>query len=98
VEDTGPGIPSEALGKIFDPFYSTKAPGEGTGLGLAICSRIVDAYSGRILVKSEEGKGTTFTILLPIWGASTAESAKTAEGSAVNFLERKNAAEKNISR
>jgi len=79
VEDTGPGIPSEALGKVFDPFYSTKPPGEGTGLGLAICSRIVDAYSGRILVKSEEGQGTTFTILLPIWAVSTGESAKTAE-------------------
>ncbi|MBM4333714.1 MAG: HAMP domain-containing protein [Deltaproteobacteria bacterium] len=66
VEDTGPGITPEALGKIFDPFYSTKPPGEGTGLGLAICLRIIEAYSGRILVKSEEGKGTTFTILLPI--------------------------------
>ncbi len=69
VEDTGPGIPPDALGQIFDPFYSTKAPGEGTGLGLAICLRIVETYGGRILVKSEVGKGTTFTILLPIWGA-----------------------------
>ena len=68
VEDTGPGIPPEALGKIFDPFYSTKPPGEGTGLGLAICLRIIEAAEGRIFVKSEEGKGTTFTILLPILG------------------------------
>jgi signal transduction histidine kinase len=68
VEDTGPGIPQEALGKIFDPFYSTKPPGEGTGLGLAICLRIIEAYGGRIIVKSEEGTGTTFSILLPIWG------------------------------
>jgi signal transduction histidine kinase len=68
VEDTGPGIPSEALEKIFDPFYSTKPPGEGTGLGLAICSRIIDAYGGRILVKSEKGKGTNFTVLLPVRG------------------------------
>ena len=67
VEDTGPGIPQEALGKIFDPFYSTKPPGEGTGLGLAICLRIVEAYGGRILVKSGEGQGTTFTILLPVF-------------------------------
>jgi two-component system NtrC family sensor kinase len=66
VEDTGPGIPPEALGKIFDPFYSTKPPGEGTGLGLAICLRIIEAAEGRIFVKSEEGKGTTFTILLPV--------------------------------
>jgi two-component system NtrC family sensor kinase len=68
VEDTGPGISPEALGKIFDPFYSTKPPGEGTGLGLAICLRIIEAYGGRIHVKSEEEKGTTFNILLPIWG------------------------------
>jgi signal transduction histidine kinase len=68
VEDTGPGIPQEALGKIFDPFYSTKPPGEGTGLGLAICLRIIEASGGRIIVKSEEGTGTTFSILLPIWG------------------------------
>ncbi len=67
VEDTGPGIPQEALGKIFDPFYSTKKPGEGTGLGLAICLRIVESYGGRLLVKSEAGKGTAFTILLPIF-------------------------------
>ncbi len=72
VEDTGPGIPSEALGKIFDPFYSTKPTGEGTGLGLAICSRIIETYDGRILVKSKEGQGTTFTILLPIWGGENA--------------------------
>ena len=67
VEDTGPGIPREEIGKIFDPFYTTKPPGEGTGLGLAICLRILDSYGGRIRVKSELGKGTTFTLLLPIF-------------------------------
>ena len=72
VEDTGPGIPEEALGKIFDPFYSTKPPGEGTGLGLAICLRILEAYGGRIHVQSKEGEGTTFTILLPIFGVKHA--------------------------
>ena len=66
VEDTGPGIPQESLGKIFDPFYSTKPPGEGTGLGLAICLRILESYGGRIHVESKEGKGATFIILLPI--------------------------------
>jgi two-component system NtrC family sensor kinase len=66
VEDTGPGIPKEALGKIFDPFYSTKPPGEGTGLGLAICLRILESYGGRLLVESPEGEGATFIILLPI--------------------------------
>jgi len=67
VEDTGPGIAKEAIGKIFDPFYSTKPPGEGTGLGLAICLRIIESYSGRILVQSEEGKGATFKVLLPVF-------------------------------
>ena len=67
VEDTGPGIPPEALSKIFDPFYSTKPPGEGTGLGLAICLRILESYGGRISTQSEKGKGTLFTILLPIF-------------------------------
>jgi two-component system NtrC family sensor kinase len=67
VEDSGPGIPSEALGRIFEPFYSTKPPGEGTGLGLAICLRILESYGGRIAVESEKGKGTRFTVLLPIF-------------------------------
>ncbi len=67
IEDTGPGIPAEDVGKIFDPFYSTKPQGEGTGLGLAICVRILEACRGRISVRSEEGKGTIFTILLPVF-------------------------------
>ena len=54
-------------GKIFDPFFTTKPPGEGTGLGLAICLRIVESYGGRLGVRSEEGKGTLFTILLPVF-------------------------------
>jgi signal transduction histidine kinase len=66
IEDSGPGIPAESLGKIFEPFYSTKPPGEGTGLGLAICLRILESYGGRIFTRSEQGKGTLFTILLPI--------------------------------
>ena len=69
VEDTGPGIPKEAIGKIFDPFYSTKPPGEGTGLGLAICLRILESYGGRLLVQSQEGEGATFIILLPIFNS-----------------------------
>ena len=67
VEDSGPGIPPEALGRIFEPFYSTKPPGEGTGLGLAICLRILESYGGRISVQSEKDKGTRFTVLLPIF-------------------------------
>jgi len=67
VEDTGPGIPAETLGRIFEPFYSTKPPGEGTGLGLAICLGILESYGGKISVQSESGEGTRFTILLPIF-------------------------------
>ena len=67
VEDTGPGMSAAVQGKIFDPFFTTKPPGEGTGLGLAICLRIVESYGGRLGVRSEEGKGTLFTILLPVF-------------------------------
>ena len=77
VEDTGPGIPPEALSKIFDPFYSTKPPGEGTGLGLAICLRILESYGGRIFTQSEKGKGTLFTILLPILNNSPQSTRRT---------------------
>ncbi len=79
VEDTGPGIPKEALGKIFDPFYSTKSPAEGTGLGLAICIRILESYGGRIHGESEEGKGALFIILLPVFGPSSTETVKIPE-------------------
>ena len=63
VADTGPGIAQKALDKIFLPFFTTKD--RGTGLGLAISQRIVQGAGGRIEVRSYEGKGSTFTILLP---------------------------------
>jgi two-component system, NtrC family, sensor kinase len=66
VADTGMGIPAENLGKIFDPFFTTKPVGQGTGLGLAVSYGIIKAHGGRIDVASEVGKGTTFTIRLPI--------------------------------
>ncbi len=66
VSDNGVGIPPESLRKIFDPFYTTKEPGKGTGLGLSICHSIVQEHSGDIQVRSEPGKGTTFTVELPI--------------------------------
>ena len=71
VIDTGPGIPEKLLPKIFQPFFTTKGTarqGEsrGTGLGLAICKEIVEHHKGRIDVQSEMGRGTTFTIYLPM--------------------------------
>lgn len=66
IEDTGVGIPQEDLSKIFEPFFTTKEVGEGTGLGLAVCYGIITDHGGRLSVRSNVGKGTTFTILLPI--------------------------------
>jgi two-component system sensor histidine kinase HydH len=62
--DTGKGIPPEALGKIFEPFFSTKTT--GSGLGLPTTKRIVEAHGGEISVESEVGKGTKFSIRLPV--------------------------------
>ena len=61
-KDEGPGIPEEALKKIFDPFYTTKPPGKGTGLGLTIAAEIVKKYGGALGVQSQVGAGTTFFI------------------------------------
>jgi signal transduction histidine kinase len=61
--DTGPGIPSESIGKVFDPFFSTRD--DGTGLGLTIVHRIVDEHGGHIEVTSDAGTGTAFTVHLP---------------------------------
>jgi two-component system NtrC family sensor kinase len=66
IADTGMGIPQENLAKIFDPFFTTKAVGKGTGLGLSICYSTVRQLGGYIQVKSEMGRGTEFTILLPL--------------------------------
>ena len=66
VEDNGVGIPSENLSKIFEPFFTTKEVGKGTGLGLAVCYGIITDHAGRLSVRSTPGKGTTFTILLPV--------------------------------
>ena len=69
--DTGTGIAPEVLPKIFRPFYSTKAKTGGTGLGLATTKKIIEAHGGMIDVQSEIGKGTKFTIRLPVPAAPT---------------------------
>ena len=66
ISDTGCGIPRENQSKIFEPFFTTKDVGKGTGLGLSITYEIVQRHKGDITVKSEVGKGTTFTIRMPI--------------------------------
>jgi len=66
VHDNGPGIPADIVNKIFNPFFTTKAPGEGTGLGLSIAyDVVVHEHRGELLVDSTEGSHTTFTLRLP---------------------------------
>jgi signal transduction histidine kinase len=70
VADTGVGIPPERLRLIFEPFYTTKEPDAhghgGTGLGLSVCRQIIEQHQGRIRVESLVGKGSTFTVKLPL--------------------------------
>jgi len=70
VSDTGVGIPPERLRLIFEPFYTTKEPDAnghgGTGLGLSVCRQIIEQHHGRIRVESLVGKGSTFTVKLPV--------------------------------
>jgi two-component system NtrC family sensor kinase len=82
VRDDGSGIPPEILPHIFEPFLTTKESGRGVGLGLAISYGIVERHHGRIEVQSEAGKGTTFTITLPIDdnAATVAGTRTTAAG------------------
>ena len=65
VTDSGHGIPADSLKKVFEPFFTTKEFGKGTGLGLTVVKGILEEHGGSIAVESQEGKGTTFTILLP---------------------------------
>jgi signal transduction histidine kinase len=65
VRDNGNGIPKQVLGKIFQPFFTTKPTGRGTGLGLSLSYDIVKAHGGELLVDTKEGEGTTFTIRIP---------------------------------
>jgi signal transduction histidine kinase len=70
VSDTGVGIPPDRLRMIFEPFYTTKEPDEnghgGTGLGLSVCRQIIEQHNGRMRVESVVGRGSTFTVKLPL--------------------------------
>jgi signal transduction histidine kinase len=66
VQDTGQGIPEEHLSAIFDPFFTTKEVGKGTGLGLSVSYGVIKKHGGQIQVASKLGKGTTFTVVLPV--------------------------------
>jgi two-component system, cell cycle sensor histidine kinase and response regulator CckA len=68
VSDTGTGIASDVMETIFDPYFTTKGPGEGSGLGLAMVHGIVETYGGTVSVESVLGKGTVFSIYLPVAG------------------------------
>ncbi len=73
IADNGKGIPPDVLPKIFDPFFTTKAVGKGTGLGLSISYKIIEQHGGSISVDSTVGKGTRFTIVLPLTPPATTE-------------------------
>lgn len=67
-EDNGPGIAPEHMARLFEPFFTTKPEGAGTGLGLSTCKNIVEGHGGFMQVESEVGKGSRFTVVLPVKG------------------------------
>ena len=73
ISDTGVGISKDNLDRVFEPFFTTKDVNEGTGLGLYITYKTIERHSGRIEIDSEEGKGTTVTVTLPIENQISAE-------------------------
>ncbi|MFH0981426.1 MAG: cache domain-containing protein [Planctomycetota bacterium] len=83
ITDTGCGIPPEIREAIFDPFFTTKDPGKGTGLGLAVAARIVQGHGGRTELESEVGRGTSFTIFLPV--RTEAPEGEELEGGPLRF-------------
>lgn len=66
VEDSGPGISAEDLPRLFEPFFTKRRAGEGTGLGLSICQKLIEAHGGSLEVDSEPGKGSRFSVFLPV--------------------------------
>ena len=66
VEDDGPGVPEDISGRIYEPFFTTRAPGEGSGLGLSLCYTIVEQHGGRIWEEGRPGEGARFVVELPL--------------------------------
>jgi signal transduction histidine kinase len=79
VADTGEGIPPEIVGRIFDPFFSTKDPGKGTGLGLSTVYGIVKAHGGTVTVDSQPLHGATFKVRLPVGARPAGEAGAATE-------------------
>ncbi|MFT5725950.1 MAG: PAS domain S-box-containing protein [Desulforhopalus sp.] len=79
VSDTGIGIEPHVIEKIFEPYFTTKKPGEGTGMGLAMVHGIVESFGGKIIVASKVGRGTAFTIYFPICKSSKTELTDVSE-------------------
>ena len=65
-KDNGPGMSKEVMKHVFEPFFTTKEAGKGTGLGLSVSYGIIKNFGGEILVESQIGRGTTFTVILPL--------------------------------
>jgi PAS domain S-box-containing protein len=84
VRDTGEGIPKQNLGKMFVPFFTTKA--KGVGIGLSICKRLVEAHEGTITVESEVGEGSCFTVTVPINGKTKIGGEKIWEEKETSLL------------
>ena len=85
VDDTGTGMPPEVIDRIFEPFYTTKGPGDGTGLGLSTTLAIVKSHGGFMRIESEVGRGTRFNVYLPAKPDSSAEDELPGEE---NLIER----------
>jgi signal transduction histidine kinase len=85
VRDDGAGIPTDVVSHLFEPFLTTKDNGKSVGLGLAVSHNIVEGHGGRIDVQSEVGKGTTFTVTLPMEASGAMVPAASREASTLKL-------------